>query len=320
MRRAVAAALEELAEVDPRVVLITGDLGYMVLDRFATRFPQRYFNAGVAEQDMIGMATGLAEAGFIPFVYSISPFAVLRPYEFIRNGPVHHRLPVRIIGVGSGFDYGFNGISHYAFEDVAVLRCQPGMSIVAPADDDQARAAVMATWELPGPVYYRLGKDDYAAIPGLDGRFDVGRAQVIARGRDVLVVVTGTPTGEAARAAGQLAMRGLTATVAVVASIAPPPVDDLVALLQQHPVVMSVEAHVTTGGVGSLVAELIADHGLPCRLVRCGIVPRLDGITGSAASLMERERLTASHLADRATEAFVRVAAPVGGAPPAGVV
>ena len=102
MRRAIAAGLEQLVAADPRVVLVTGDLRYMRLARFAATFAQRYFNAGVAEQDMIGMATGLAEAGFIPFVYSIAPFAVLRPYEFIRNGPVHHRVPVRIIRVGSG--------------------------------------------------------------------------------------------------------------------------------------------------------------------------------------------------------------------------
>jgi transketolase len=309
MRRAVAAALEELAARDPRVVLLTGDLGYMVLDGFAAKYPGRFINAGVAEQDMIGMATGLAEAGFIPFVYSISTFAVLRPYEFIRNGPVQHGLPVRIIGVGSGFDYGLNGMSHYGLEDVGVLRCQADLAIVAPADDAQARTALLATWDLPGPVYYRLAKDDCAAVPGLDGRFALGRAEVVARGRDVLIAAMGTMAGEAVRAAGELAVRGLSATVAVVASVAPPPADDLVLLLQAHPVAVTVEAHVTTGGLGSLVAEVIGDHGLGCRLVRCGISPRRDGVTGSSRFLMEREGLTAGHVAARAADAVARAAA-----------
>ena len=127
MRRAFVDALVRLADDDPRVVLLTGDLGFFAIEPFIERFPDRFFNAGVAEQNMVGMATGLAEAGFVPFVYSIATFAALRPYEFIRNGPVLHRLPVRIVGIGAGVDYGHNGITHYAVEDVAVLRPLPGL-------------------------------------------------------------------------------------------------------------------------------------------------------------------------------------------------
>ncbi len=109
-------------------MLLTGDLGYMVLDVFSNRFPDRFFNVGVAEQNMVGIATGLAEAGYVPFVYSIATFATMRPYEFIRNGPVLHDLPVRIVGVGGGFDYGHNGITHFALEDYALMRAQPDMT------------------------------------------------------------------------------------------------------------------------------------------------------------------------------------------------
>src|SRR3972149_3095847 len=109
MRIAFTKTLAELAEQDPRILLLTGDLGYMALEPFSERFPDRFFNVGVAEQNMVGLATGLAEAGFIPFLYSIVTFASLRPYEFIRNGPILHRLPVRIAGVGGGFEYGHNG-------------------------------------------------------------------------------------------------------------------------------------------------------------------------------------------------------------------
>jgi transketolase len=217
---------------------------------------------------------------------------------------VLHQLPVRIVGVGCGFDYGLNGVSHYGLEDVAVLRCQPGLTIVAPADQDQARAAVEATWDLPGPIYYRIAKDDVLSVPGLDGAFSLGRAQVIARGRDVLLIALGNAAAEASAAARDLAVRGVSATVAVVASVAPPPAQDLVQLLRSHPIVFTIEAHYTTGGLGSLTAELIADAGLGCQLVRCGIPPQLGGVTGSTRFLMERDRLTAPHLAARVLEAL----------------
>src|SRR5678816_4518777 len=137
MRAAFVQTLTELASEDPRILLLTGDLGYLAVEPFVEKHPNRFINVGVAEQNMIGVATGLAEAGFIPFVYSIVPFAVLRPYEFIRNGPIQHRWPVRIVGVGGGFDYGTNGLSHYGLEDIAVMRAQPGIQVIAPADAQQ---------------------------------------------------------------------------------------------------------------------------------------------------------------------------------------
>jgi transketolase len=317
MRRALAAALEQIAAADRRVVVLTGDLGYTVLDGFAARFPDRFFNAGVAEQGMIGIATGLAEAGFLPFVYSIGTFAVLRPYEFIRNGPVQHQLPVRIVGIGCGFDYGLNGASHYALEDIAVLRCQPGLTIVAPADNDQTHAAVLSTWNLPGPIYYRLGKDDQPPVPGLQGEFALGRAQVVRRGRDVLMIALGNAAALTSAAAARLAADGVSATVAVVASVAPPPAHDLVQLLRTHPVAFTIETHSATGGLGTLAAELIADGGIACPLVRCGITPRLDGITGSTRFMMEREGLSAAGIAARVLDVLGRSAL---GEPRAGVV
>src|SRR5580765_3495660 len=144
MRREFASTLTAAAERDERIVLLTGDLGFMVLEPFTERFPDRFFNVGVAEQNMVGVATGLAEAGYVPYVYSIATFASLRPYEFIRNGPVHQQLPVRVVGVGGGFDYGTNGPSHHALEDLAVMRAQPGLTVLAPADFAQARAALLA--------------------------------------------------------------------------------------------------------------------------------------------------------------------------------
>ena len=304
MRTPFVKTLTELAERDSRILLLTGDLGYLVLDAFVERFPDRFFNIGVAEQNMIGVATGLAESGFIPFAYSIVPFAVLRPYEFIRNGPVQHRLPVRIVGVGEGLEYGHDGLSHYALEDIGAMRLQPEIAVIAPADYQQARAALLATWDRPGPVYYRLGKDERNTIPGLDGRFEVGRAQFIGEGGDLLLVATGSVTHEATRAAESLASHGVSCTVMVVASVNPAPLGDLANALARFPLVLTVEAHYITGGIGSLVSEVIAECGLTCRLVRCGIKAMPNGLSGSQDYLCQRAGLSADELVKTALRAL----------------
>jgi transketolase len=303
MRDDFVAELAELAAVDERVVLLTGDLGYLVLDVFSSRFPDRFFNVGVAEQNMVGIATGLAEAGYVPFVYSIATFASMRPYEFIRNGPVLHNLPVRIVGVGGGFDYGFNGITHFALEDYAVMRAQPDLTVVAPADSAQARAAVQATQELPGPIYFRIAKRG-TPVPGLNGRFATGSLQLIGDGTDIALIAIGSVTGEARRAADLLAEEGIAATVAVVSTFNPAPVDDLAELLGGVSLAISVETHYLNGGLGSLVAETIAERGLSCRLIRAGVdaVPR--GLAGSQQFLEDRFGLSAQRLAALAQTAL----------------
>ncbi len=303
MRRAFLETLSDLADKDPRIVLLTGDLGYMAIETFSERHPDRFFNAGVAEQNMVGMATGLAQAGFIPFTYSIVPFSVLRPYEFIRNGPVHHRLPVRIVGVGGGFEYGSNGISHYGLEDVAVLRPMPDITIVAPADHEQAREALSKTWNLPGPIYYRLGKDDKTTVPGLAGRFEPGAVQLLGRGRDLLFVAMGNAASEAVAASKLLEEQGIGCTVAIVAAVHPAP-SDLAGVLAQFKTAVSVEAHYRTGGVGSLVAEIIADENLQCRLIRCGAGSVASGITGSQQHLYDLHGLSPQKLAATALGAL----------------
>jgi transketolase len=306
MRGAFVRTLTALAGTDERIVLMTGDLGYMALEPFSERFPERFFNLGVAEQNMIGTATGLAEAGFIPFAYSIATFAALRPFEFIRNGPVWHQLPVRIVGCGGGFDYGPQGTSHHALEDLGVMRTLPGLTVVAPADHRQMATALDATWNVAGPVYYRIGKDDRTEVPGLDGRFRLGHAETVRAGEDVLLLACGSVAPEATRAADVLAASGVRAGVAIVASIQPAPEDDLAALLARVPIVLTVEAHVVSGGLGSLTAEIIAERGLGCRLVRCGVRTPPDGVSGSQAWMQAAHGLSAPALADAARAALGR--------------
>lgn len=292
MRGAILRRLTDLAARDPRIVLLTGDLGFMVVEEFAHRFPDRFWNVGVAEQNMMGIATGMAEAGFIPFTYSMATFSSLRPYEFVRNGPVHHRLPVRILGVGGGFEYGSAGPTHHGLEDIAVMRALPGLAVMAPADHEQAAEVLSATWDLPGPVYYRLGKDDRSVVPGLGGRFALGRAQTVRTGgARVAIVALGPLAREAVAAAEELGRRGLDCPVVVVASISPAPIEDLLAAADGADTVVTVEAHSVIGGLGSLVSEVVAEHGLGCRVVRCGVRVGPDGMGGSEAFLNARHGL-----------------------------
>ncbi len=304
MRKVFANTLADLAAQDNRIVLLTGDLGYMALEPFADRFPDRFFNVGVGEQNMIGMATGMAQAGLLPFCYSIVTFATLRPYEFIRNGPVQHKLPVRIVGVGGGVEYGHNGLSHYGLEDIAVMRAQPGLMVVAPSDNPQAGAAIRATYDVPGPVYYRLGKDDNLVIPELEGRFQTGGVQLIGDGADFVFVATGNILSEVLEARQLLEEQGVRSTVAVVSSFNPAPERELAAIFEQFPLAISAESHYITGGLGSLCAEVIADFGLPCRLVRCGAREMPDGITGSQKFLLDKMGLSAVKLAESARSAL----------------
>ncbi len=271
MRATFATTLGDIALGDQRVMLLTADLGFMALEPFSERVPDRFLNVGVAEQNAIAIATGLAADGFIPFVYSIAPFAALRPYEFIRDGPVLHRLPVRIVGVGAGFEYGSAGPTHHGIDDAAALRPLAGLMIVTPADHEQFRAALLDTWQHDGPVYYRLAKDEKVTIPGLHGRFRSGRLELVREGRDLAVVAMGTAASEACAAAVLLEEHGLSAAVAIASTFNPSPVADLTELARSFPLIVSVEAQYVDGALGSLAAEAIAEDGAGTRLMRIGV-------------------------------------------------
>jgi transketolase len=280
LRKAFVASLCELAAADERIVLLTGDLGFMALEPFRDRFPDRFFNVGVAEQNMIGVATGMAEAGLLPYAYSIATFASLRPFEFIRNGPVFHNLPVRIVGMGMGFEYGHSGYTHYALEDVAALRTLAGLSIVVPADPAQTTTAIRATYDLPGPVYYSLGKDERISVPGLNGYFELGRVATVRTGSDIAFVTMGSISQEVAAAAHKLSSRGIEAAVVVVSNFSPDPADHLASVLADFRQVITVEAQTLSGGLGAFVATTIATHGLSARLRMLGVRLPPDGTSG----------------------------------------
>jgi transketolase len=298
MRKAFFDTLVELAHHDERIFLLTADLGYMALEPFADTFPKRFLNVGVAEQNMVGLATGLAEAGYIPFTYTIAPFSVLRPYEFIRNGPIYHQLPVRIVGIGGGIEYSKDGISHYGIDDIGVLRVQPGITILTPADYEQASTALSATWNLPGPIYYRLSKDDKSVVKEMNGHFELGRAQIIDKGKDVLIIALGSIAHEAVKATDILRQHGIFSTIMIVSCVSPPPISDILDNISRFKLVVTVEAHYIIGGLGSLVSEIIAEHGLKCPLIKCGIRNTPNGLCGSQNFVYDMHGLTGERIAE----------------------
>jgi transketolase len=275
--------LTELAAEDDRIILVTSDLGWSVVDRFAREFAGRFLNVGVAEQNMAGLAAGLARDGMIPYLYSIATFSTMRCYEQFRNGAAMHYLPIRLIGIGGGFSYGHAGPTHYAWEDLTILRTQPAVTVIAPADPSQARSALRSMARHPGPVYFRIDKNDQPDLLGLAGRFAPGRPELIRAGRDVLLLSTGSVTSELIKAADQLASAGYSAAVAVMAHLPFEPTTELMTLLADYPAVITTEEGSTAGGLGSLAAEAIARGGLCCRLTELGVSRPLPPLTGSTA-------------------------------------
>ncbi len=207
------------ATADERIFLLTADLGWSVLERFATTFPRRFLNVGIAEQNMLGIAAGLAREGYTPFVYSIATFASMRGYEQFRNGAVLHGLPLRVIGIGGGFSYGHAGPTHHALEDLAVMRAQAGVLTIAPADSAQTRQALRVVANVPGPVYFRIDKAELPDLPALAGRFALDRPELLRPGKDVLYLTTGSIAHTVLKSAESLQRKGLAAAVAIQAHL-----------------------------------------------------------------------------------------------------
>ena len=282
MRDAFVARLTALAERDPRVFLITGDLGFGVLTEFAKRFPRQYLNAGVAEQNMTGLATGLAMEGRIVFTYSIANFATLRCLEQIRNDAAYHGANVKVVAIGGGFSYGALGISHHATEDIAILRALPDLHVVAPGDDWEASEATAALAATPGTCYLRLDRSSAGGGAREGERFALGRARVLEEGDDVTLIATGGMVGPTLRAAALLRGDGVAARVVSMHTIKPIDREAIVAACAETGGLVTVEEHTVDGGLGSAVAEVCADEGAwPKAFRRVGLRAGFSSIVGS---------------------------------------
>lgn len=290
MRKAAIDELAKIARTDRRVMVLTADLGFGVLDDFARELPDQLVNVGVAEQAMVGVATGMAEAGFIPYCYSIATFSFLRPFEFIRNGPVAHRLPVRIVGVGAGTDYSFDGLTHYAVEDLALARSQPGLTVYSPVTDDDTRALVREAHALAGPAYIRLSRQG-AAKPSDDIRSEQPEKT------DVLVLSLGTAGERADAIAATISAAGLSTRVLSVLRFDDSTATDLAAHLAGTSACLTVEDHYASGGLGTATAEVIATRGLGIPLVMDAITSLPVGAVGSMAYMEAKLRRSVAEVA-----------------------
>jgi len=261
VRTAFIKTLIQQARVDKRIFLLVGDLGYSVVEPFAQEFPYRFINVGVAEQNMTGIATGLALSGKIVFTYSIANFPTLRCLEQIRNDVCYHNASVKIVAVGGGFSYGAQGMTHHATEDLAVMRALPNMTVVAPGDPMETSLATRALIEWSGPCYLRLGKAQEPAVHKTSPNFQIGKAIVVREGSDATLIATGGMLYNATQAAEQLAQQGIQAHVLSMHTLKPLDTEAVLAAAQETKAIVTVEEHSVIGGLGSAVAEVLAESG-----------------------------------------------------------
>jgi transketolase len=283
VRDTFIASLTRLAERDPRVFLITGDLGFGVLDEFSKTRPHQFLNAGVAEQNMTGLATGLALDGRIVFTYSIANFPTLRPLEQIRNDAAYHGANVNVVAIGGGFSYGALGISHHATEDLAILRALPGVTVVSPGDDWETECAVAELAALPGTTYLRLDKSSAGRTQRPGERFELGKARTLREGTDVTLVATGGILGVALAAADELRDRqGIQCRVLSMHTINPLDTAALVSAAHETGGIITVEEHTVAGGLGGAVAETLLESGdVPRAFHRIGLRAGFSSIVGT---------------------------------------
>jgi len=296
MRTAFIETLCELAGQDERIWLLTGDLGYSVLEHFSQRFPKRYVNVGVAEQNMTGVAAGLALEGKIVFTYSIANFPVMRCLEQIRNDVCYHNLNVKVVAVGGGVAYGAAGYTHHAVEDLAVMRAMPNMTVLAPGDPVEVRLATRAIVNWQGPCYLRLGKGGEPVLHKTVPTFQIGKALVVREGSDVTLISTGGILSELMLAAEQLAP-WIQARVLSMPTLKPLDEESILKALTETKLLVTVEEHSEVGGLGSAVAEQIGRNAAGgCALQTVNFNHHLSYTIGTQKTLRERAGLNASNL------------------------
>ncbi len=271
MRNAFATTITQLALVDDRIVLLSGDIGNRLFDTFRDRCPGRFFNCGVAEANMISVAAGMAMNGLRPIAYTIAPFITTRCLEQIRIDICYHDLPVVVVGVGAGLAYASLGPTHHACEDIALLRALPNMAVVCPGDAMEVRLAMPAALQRSSGTYIRLGKKGEAAVHQAPPAFAIGRAITVRPGRDVCLLSTGNMLPEASLTADLLAKAGISAQLVSFHTVKPLDEDCLAEVFRRFALVATVEEHSRLGGFGAAVAEWLADQGrLPALLCRFG--------------------------------------------------
>ena len=299
-RVAFADELAVLARRDPRIVAVCNDsVGSSNLGAFRKEFPERMVNVGIAEQNMVGVAAGLANGGFLPFVCAASPFLTGRALEQIKADVVYSNFPVVLCGMSPGMAYGELGPTHHSIEDLAWTRAIGDLAVIVPADPDETRAAMRWAVGAARPCFMRIARFKVPAVSPEGQGFELGRATTLREGSDVTIVAIGTMVSRALDAAQILSGRGVEARVINAASVKPLDEATILAAARETRGIVTVEEATVSGGLGSAVAELVSQHQ-PARMRIMG-VPGF-APTGSAAFLLEHFGLTAAGIAEKATE------------------
>ncbi len=291
MRTSFIDTLCNVAECDPRVWLLTGDLGYSVLEKFSSKFPERYLNAGVAEQNMVGVAAGLAMTGKVVFVYSIANFPTLRCLEQIRNDVCYHRLNVKIVAVGCGLAYGGHGYTHHGVEDLGVMSLLPHMTVMAPGDPVETRWATRTLVEQVGPAYLRLGKAGEPIVHKTEPAFALGKAVQVVEGTQATLITTGGMLETGVKVASFLAARGVSIRVLSMPTLRPFDGARVIVEAKRTGRIVTLEEH-GPGGLGTMASECLAQAGLGVRFMPLRLLPEPTLCAGSQAYLCGKHGLS----------------------------
>ena len=284
--------LKELARQDERVFLLTADMGYSVFETFRDEFPDRFLNTGIAEQNTIGIAAGLASRGKIVFVYSIIPFVTMRCFEQIRLDLAYNKSNVKIVGVGAGFTYGSLGSSHHALEDISIMRSLPNMTVLCPGDPIEARELIKQSYKHTGPVYIRLGKNGEPKIHPEDKKIPLGKAIEISTGDDLILITTSTMLETGKRWVDEWKDEGVSASLVSMPTMKPFDTESIKKFIRSNIPIISLEEHNIIGGLGSAIAEVIADTGIGVKFLRLGINDRFSHFVGGHDYQKQKSNLT----------------------------
>ena len=305
MRNAFADEITKLALADPRIVLLAGDIGNRLFDKFKEAAPDRFYNCGVAEANMVGMAAGLAMCGLRPVCYTIAPFLTYRCIEQIRVDLCYHHVPVVLVGTGSGLAYASLGATHHSCEEVGMLRLLPGLNVMAPGDAWEVRGCLRAALTSNNPTYIRIGKKGEPLVHESVPAIEVGRAIQLAEGNDVALLSTGAMLPAVMEAAEILTAQGLRPAVYSFPSVKPLDTEVVAQLLGDFRIVATVEEHSVLGGLGGSVAEFKADHPkMPARLLRFGTEDEFIHETCEQEEAREKFGLVPAKMAERIAAAL----------------
>lgn len=304
MRTAFFKTLLAAAKNDPSIHLVTGDLGFGVIEEFADSCPSQLINAGVAEQSMTGIAVGLALSGAKTFTYSIANFPTLRCLEQVRNDIGYHQADVTVVAVGGGLAYGALGMSHHATEDLAVMRALPEFAVAAPGDPVETEAVVENLIAEGGPAYLRLGKSGEPTVHQMARAIPRGGSVVLREGTDVALLSTGAILPVVAEAADRLVEEGLSVRLVSLPWLYPIDESEIRRAADECSLLVTVEEHSVVGGLGGAVAEIVAGMASHAPLVRIGLPRRFTSVVGSQQYLRQLHGLDPARIVERITEAW----------------